>query len=432
MSNGVIIILCLIGIALSIFLNLKLDLSLGICAFVFAFLIGCLGMGLKFKEVVAMFPTSVYFQVLCLTLFFGFGVVNGTMNAVANHMLYATRNRPWMISFVLFAIGNCLGIIGCVPPAAGAILAVMIFTIAVPAGMHPLIGCAAAYGNNCGSFIPWGASGAIISATIAAQGYSDVAQPMSWKIFIFSVLASLLLVIICFFVFKGYNMRPLPNMEKPEPFSQLHKRNLIVICIVLFFAVVPGVLKGIIGGAFLTTLTNICDMQFLCLAGFLVCTVLKLADQKKVIAAVPWNTLLLLAGISTLMSVAVKAGAVEIITSWLSANVPAFLLPLFLCLLGGFLSAFSGGITTVFPMLAPMVPALVATTAMNPVYLFTGIVFGAHFTGMSPFSTGGAVFLSQCRDDSMAKKLVTGQLFVSLVGLVLGMVLITAATVIIG
>lgn len=425
MSSGTIVVLCLIGVAAAIFLNYKWNINMGVSALAFAMIIGVLCMGMKVKEVVALFPTSIYFQVMCLSLFFGWGVVNGTMKAVADHMLYATRNRPWMIAFVLLAISLLLGMIGCVPPAAGAIMAVMSFTVAVPAGLNPLIACATAFGNNSGSFILWGASGGIISATIAANGFEESAKSQTWAIFGLSVLLTIVVVVVCFFVWKGYKMNALHGLEKPAPFTKQQKTNLYVIGGVIFFAVVPGVLKTFIGGAFLKSLSGFCDMQVLCLIGFLICTFLKLGDQKAVIKAVPWNTLLLLAGISTLMSVATKAGVVDMITAWLSDTIPVILLPLFMCLLGGFLSAFSGGITTVFPMVAPIVPALVAATGASPMLLFLSTVLGAHFTSMSPFSTGGAVFMATCRDDAMAKKLVTGQLLVCLLAMVISMVFVT-------
>ncbi len=426
MVNGFLVVLCLIGVALAIFFNYKWNMHMGITALVFAFIIGVLFMGMRVKEVVALFPTSIYFQVMCLSLFFGWGVVNGTMNAIANHILYASRNRPWIIAFALFAISSLLGMIGCTPPAAGAIMAVMIFTVAVPSGMHPLIGCATGFGNNSGSFILWGASGGIISATIAANGYESTANSQTWIIFGLSMLLTAVVVVICFFLYKGYKMNAIPDMEKPAPFTQIQKTNLVVIACVIFLAVVPGVLKNFFGGVkIISTIAGFCDMQVLCLIGFMVCYFLKLAEGKEVIKAVPWNTLLLLGGISTLMSVATKAGAVEIITAWLASNVPVILLPLFCCLLGGFLSAFSGGITTVFPMVAPIIPALVTASGANPVLLFLATVLGAHFTSMSPFSTGGAVFLSTCRDDAMAKKLVTGQLLVCGIAMVVSMVFVT-------
>ena len=80
--NGTIVILCLIGVALAIFLSYKFNLQMGVSAMVFAFIIGVLFMGLRVKNVIAMFPTSVFFQVMSLSLFFGVGVVNGRMKAV--------------------------------------------------------------------------------------------------------------------------------------------------------------------------------------------------------------------------------------------------------------------------------------------------------------------------------------------------------------
>ena len=322
MSSGAIVILCLAGVALSIILNYKLSLNMGISALAFAFIIGCLFMGMKVKEVIALFPTSIFFQVMCLSLFFGYGVVNGTMGAIADHMLYACRRRPWMFTFMLMFIGFLLGFVGCTPPAAGAIMAVMAFTIAIPAGLNPLIACAVAFSNNSGSFV---LSGGIINATIAANGFESNSVSQTWIIYGMSMLLTVIVIVVFFFLFKGYKMSAIPDMKQPEPFTQTQITNLYVIGIVIFFAVVPGVLKGFIGGAFLTTLANFCDMQVLCIIGFLVCALLKLASQKDVIKAVPWNTLLLLSGISTLMSVAVVAGAVDMITGWLAANIPAVL-----------------------------------------------------------------------------------------------------------
>jgi len=426
--NGTIVILCLVGVALAIFLSYKFNLQMGISAMVFAFIIGVLFMGLRVKNVIAMFPTSVFFQVLALSLFFGVGVVNGTMEAVAKKMLYATRKKPYMLVFMLMIIGFALGILGCVPPAAGAILAVMGFTIAVPSGVDPLICASLGYSCNAGSFVRWGASGAIIDAKIAEQGYEAESGAFTWQIFAISAVVSILVIVICFFLWKGYKVKEVVGMEQPAPFTKEQKTTLILILCVVFFAVVPGMLvTWKIGGAFMKTFSGFCDIQVLCLIGFILAHFLKLAKPREVINACPWNTLILLAGISMLMAVAVQAGAVKIISDWLTATIPAWLLPFFMCLLGAFLSSFSGGITVVFPMVAPIVPALVESSggALNPMVLFLAAVMGAHFTGMSPFSTGGAVFMGMNRDESQAKRLVTGQLVVCLIGVVVGGIVLT-------
>ncbi|MBQ6670351.1 MAG: hypothetical protein IJM80_01810 [Firmicutes bacterium] len=426
--NGTIVILCLVGVALAIFLSYKFNLQMGISAMVFAFIIGVLFMKLRVKEVIAMFPTSVFFQVLSLSLFFGVGVVNGTMEAIAKKMLYATRKRPYMLVFMLMVIGFALGILGCVPPAAGAILAVMGFTIAVPSGVDPLICASLGYSCNAGSFIRWGASGAIIESTIASNGYEADAMGYTWSIFGLSVVISILVMVLCFFIWKGYRVKEIVGMEQPAPFTREQKGTLTLILVVVFFAVVPGMLvTWKIGGAFMKSLSGFCDIQVLCLIGFIIAHFLKLANPREVINKCPWNTLLLLAGISMLMSVGVKAGAIKIISDWLTATIPNWLLPFFMCLLGAFLSSFSGGITVVFPMVAPIVPQLVQSSggALNAMVLFLAAVLGAHFTGMSPFSTGGAVFMGMNRDESQAKRLVTGQLVVCLIGVVVGGIILT-------
>lgn len=426
MVNGSIVLLCLFGVALAIFLNYKWNLNMGISALVFSFIIGVLFLGMRVKEVIALFPTSVFFQVMSLSLFFGYGVINGTMDAIAKKLLYATRKKPYMIVFALMAVGFVLGILGCVPPAAGAILAVMSFSIAVPSGVNPLICASIGFSANAGSFVRWGASGAIIDATIAANEYETVSASYTWSIFAISVLITILVIMMCFFIWKGYKITEIVGMEKPKDFSPEHRKTLLLIGLVVFFAVVPGVFKTWkIGGSFVKSLAGFCDIQVLCLIGFIIAKFMNLADQRKVIGAVPWNTLILLAGISTLMSVAVQAGAVEIISGWLAGNVPTLQLPCFMCLLGGFLSAFSGGITTVFPMVAPIVPALVKASGANPMLLFLATVLGAHFTSMSPFSTGGSVFMGMNRDESIAKKLVTGQLVVCLVAIAISCMLAT-------
>ena len=79
------IIICLIGIALAIVLNYKFGVNMGVTGLAVAWIAGCIVMGLKVKDVVALWPNSVVFQLMSITLFFGFAVVNGTMQAIANH-----------------------------------------------------------------------------------------------------------------------------------------------------------------------------------------------------------------------------------------------------------------------------------------------------------------------------------------------------------
>lgn len=432
MVNGTIVILCLAGVFLSIFLSRKFDLQMGISTAVFAFIIGVLLLGLRVKEVVELFPTSVFFQVMSLSLFFGFGVVNGTMESIAKHLLWTSRKRPYMIVFVLTLIGFTLGALGCGASVTCVILAVMSFSIAIPLGVDPLICAAVSYTAGTGNLFRWCTGGSVVYGVIAANGFEAEAAGFTWAICATAGLLSLLLVITMFFLYKGYKVQSIVDLGQPAPLTSEQRKTFIVILCVVFLAIVPGILNTLIGGRFLTGLSDICDIQVLSLIGFIVCTFMNLADQKKVIASVSWNTLLLLSGISMLMGVAVNAGAVDIIAAWLSASVANWLLPCFFCLLGAFLSCFSSAIYVVFPLVAPMISATVDSSAANPMLLFCATLLGAYSTCMFPFGTAGAVFLGMNRNESISGKLFTGQLLVCLISVVIACIIVILMQMMIG
>ncbi len=423
MSASFIIAVCLLGIVIAIALGYKFGINMGVTGIVFAYIVGCFMMGMRVRDVVALWPNSVAFQLMSITLFFGFAVLNGTMQAVANHLLYAVRNQTWMIAFAIYFIAIILGALGCPPPAANAIMAVIGFSIGLPAGLHPvIIAWAVCHGANIGACLPWSASGSVVSTTIAAAGYETEANGMTWSFVIAFFLVSLLLLAVLYIVFKGNKLKNV-RVEKPEPFTSVHKKNLLIIGIVVALVVIPGMIPG------LKSFARLCDIQMLGMIGFIVCSLMKLADEKKVIKAVLWNTIILVGGISMLMSVATEAGVVEMMSSWLNNSVPAFAVTAFLCVLGGFLSFFSGGVNTVFPMLAPIVPSL-AVGGVKPVTLFIAILLGACYTAISPFSTGGAIFMSNCQDEKVRGTLIGRQL--GLAGYGLAATIILAMTGILG
>lgn len=422
MSSSAIIV-CMVGIVIAIALGYKFNVNMGVTGLVFAWIVGCLMMGLKVKEVVALWPNAVVFQLLSITLFFGFACCNGTMQAVADHLLYAVRNQSWMIGLAIFFIAIILGAIGCPPPAANAIMAVIGFSIGLPAGLHPvIIAWAVCHGANIGACMPWAASGAVVNSTIAANGFEAEAAGMTWEFFLAYFVITTVTLLVLYFILKGHKLSAI-RVEKPEPFTLIQKKNLVIVGIVVFLVVVPSMLSKIVKNPTLSFLASRLDIQMLSFAGFVICVLMKLADQKNVIKSVPWNTIILVGGIGTLMNVATQAGVVDLISGWLNSSVPEGLMVAFMTLLGGFLSFFSGGINTVFPMLAPIVATAVAGTAIKPVTMFIGILLGACYTALSPFSTGGAIFMSNCQDENVRGKLISWQLGLAALGLAISAIL---------
>ena len=50
----------------------------------FAYLLGCFGLGMTTKELIACWPTSTMFVILSVSLFYNFAAVNGTLEKVSS------------------------------------------------------------------------------------------------------------------------------------------------------------------------------------------------------------------------------------------------------------------------------------------------------------------------------------------------------------
>ena len=134
------------------------------------------------------------------------------------------------------------------------------------------------------------------------------------------------------------------------------------------------------------------------------------------------NTILLVAGVCFLMEIAKSAGMVEVIEGLFGSSVPKFLVGPFLCLIAGILSIFSSTWSVVLPLMYPLVPPLAAATGLNPVGLYSAILFGSNATGFSPFSTAGSMLVGLAPDE-LREAMIPRMIVLAVAMLVLTMVL---------
>lgn len=138
---------------------------------------------------------------------------------------------------------------------------------------------------------------------------------------------------------------------------------------------------------------------------------MKLADEKKVMALVPWNTLIMICGVGMLIALGVKLGVITQLSDWLANNVPVWLIPILICLISAIMSVFSSTLGVVTPTLFPIVPAIALASGLNPLVLFLCIVVGAQASAISPFSSGGSLILGSAPADVDKNQLFNQLLF---------------------
>ena len=226
----------ILAIALAIFLGYKTKINTGLFCIVFAYIIGCFVMGLKPKQVIGYWPTSTMFVILSVSLFYNFAAINGILEKMSGALLYACRKFPGLLPYALLAVAVILSVMGATYFTVLAFLAPITLVICDESRMDKLTGAVAI---NCGALaggnFPTSNLGVIFRglADTAFEASPDVAAVetfgMEMKIFLFSVLFSLVLVTIFRFGFKeNRNIGKGVTFKKPEVFTKDQKNQPVL------------------------------------------------------------------------------------------------------------------------------------------------------------------------------------------------------------
>lgn len=387
------------AIAISVIIGYKTSFNTGFFAMIFAYFVGGFAMGMSPKEIIDGWPVSTMFVIFSVSLFYNFALVNGTLEKTARYLLYAFRKFPGLLPFALYLASAGISALGAGFFTVMAFMAPITLLICEEAKMNKLIGAVAI---NCGAlsganFMTSG-SGIIFRGLMDEGGYTDVSFHYSAIIFVSSVIFSLLLITFFRYIPKGNrNIAPNASFCKPEPFTALQKKNLylmiIMIVVVLIFPILHIIFPSI---EIISFINSQVDVGLVAIIFSAIALFMKLASQKDVLAKVPWNTIIMICGVGMLINIAIIAGTINLLATWAGSSLPMWLVPIAFSIVGAIMSFFSSTLGVVCPALFPLVPALAATTGINPLVLFTSIVIGAQSSAISPFSSGGSLIMGSC------------------------------------
>lgn len=415
-------VLIVAAIALAVFLGYRTKINTGFFCIGFAYLIGCFLLGMKTKDLIAQWPTSTMFVILAVSLFYNFAAVNGTLEKLSGSLLYACRRFPGLLPYALFLVAVILSVMGAAYFTVLAFLAPITMAICEESKMDKLTGAAAI---NCGALaggnFPTAALGVVFRGLIDTAYETDPALAavdsfaVEIKIFGFAILFSLILITMFRFGIRANrSIGQGVVFQKPETFDAKQRTTFHLMLLMMIVVLVFPVLKMIFpSNAAIAAVSGKVDVGLVAMLFTVAALLLDLAPQKEVIAKVPWNTILMIAGAGMLIAVAVEAGTIEQLSAWIGSNVPVFLVPIAFSLVGAFMSFFSSTTGVVTPALFPLIPALAASTGLNPAVLFACTVLGAQSSAISPFSSGGSLILGSYGNDEERGKLFNRLMFVA-------------------
>lgn len=401
MSAATVLWLTLAALIISIFAGRKLKINIGIIAIFFAFVIGCFFCGHSISTVISYFPVRFTFMILSINFFFGFVIHNGTMEGIANRIVYASRKNTWLIPYMLFFTALVICGVGGGSVAATVIVGPIGYALAASIGFDSvLVAAAVNLGAVSVSLLPWSSYGSLLNGILQQTFEPDFSYGAGLRVSASMVLVFLISFTLFYFLWRGDKLKrksPAANMglEKPAPFTPVQKRTLGLLTVVLALVILVPVAKMLFPNPVTNWLASYCDIQFLSIAGGIVAVLLKVGDANEVLKRdIPWSLLVMACGVSMLVATATNEGIGPVLAGWLSNNIPSNAILGVVSLLASGISTVSDGVNVGVGTMSTMVPALSASTGIGMAALVNAMCMGQAMTSISPLSTGGAQILS--------------------------------------
>ena len=148
----------------------------------------------------------------------------------------------------------------------------------------------------------------------------------------------------------------------------------------------------------------------------LILILLKVGNEKTAIKKIPWGVLILISGVSVLMSVTKAMGGIDLLADILASMMNDITASPIMGLTAGLMSWFSSANGVVFPTLIPTVTKIAADVGGNitATELIIAIVGGATVAGISPLSTGGSLILAAYSQETDSSEKEEQSLFAKL------------------
>jgi hypothetical protein len=276
----------------------------------------------------------------------------------------------YIFSAVLAGIGP-----GTVPVMS--LMAVFTCSLAAEMKISPiLLSATSVLGAAAGGLTPVAPTGILGLSLAEEQGITGIEFPYALNM----VIAMTVYFIIIYIVLKGYKMKSAVQMSDVETiaFNKDQKITLAGMLILIIAVIFLGFDVGL--------------TSFTIAMGLLL---LKVADEKKSVASIPWGTLLMIGGINMMMSLVIQLGGIDLLATALSTLMNPITATGIMGLTAGMMSWFSSTSGVVMPTLIPTVTDVAANVGgVSAVALISAITNTASAAGMSPISTGGSMGLS--------------------------------------
>lgn len=386
----------LILLLVAIVIGFARNCNVGILSIAFAMILGVI-YKVNVSDIIAGFSSSLFIQMVGITYLFAIINGNGTLELLAKKMVGIVGNHTHLIPFVMFILGFIICAVGPGAIPSLAIVPVIAIPVAISAGVNPIMTAVIGdLGVMSGRMSPLTPESAVVRELMEEQGMKGNTIP----IMICLTVTALVVAVLVYIYYKGWHVDTSVHgkQEKIPKFNGHQWLSLL------------GLIVLAVGALFLSWNVG--------LTGFLVGTILIVlgsGEEKKAIAAIPWNVILMVMGVGILMNIISLSGGIDIMVAALEKIMNQRTASMIMAVAAGIMSFFSSGLGVVFPTLIPTASGLSASLGVDAIQMVAVIVIGGTVSGFTPISTTGALIMAGvAQQENAEERFSQNRLFVEL------------------
>ncbi|MBM4188292.1 MAG: C4-dicarboxylate ABC transporter [Gemmatimonadetes bacterium] len=376
----------LAALVVAIGLSMATRLNIGVVAIGFAWLIGTFVAQWPADQIVAGFPSSLFLTLTGVTLLFAIAETNGTLSALSVRALRPLGRSQTLFPWALFLLAGLVSSLGPGAIISVALIVPMAMAMGGSIGAPPfLTALMVANGANAGAMSPLSSVGIIANSRMAEVGLGG----HEGTVWLANFAAHLLVSIAGYALFR----RPAANAPADPPTSEpLSRAQLVTIA---------GILAWVIGAVGFKL--NV-GLSAFAAAGILIA--FRSADEAAALRRIPWGVIVMVTGVSVLISVLERTGGMDLFSAGLSRLATAETINGVVAFVTGLVSSYSSTSGVVLPAFLPTAPDLVARLGGgDPLAVALSINVGSSLVDVSPLSTLGALCVATQADATDARRL---------------------------
>jgi di/tricarboxylate transporter len=439
-------VISLSALILALALSSISAINVGFLAIVLAWVVGVYAGSMTVDQVIAGFPVSLFLTLVGLTLLFSMAQVNGTLDRITHKAVSRAAGTPGVIPFVFFILTSVLAAIGPGHIAATALMAPLAMAAAGRYGIPPLLmAIMVANGASSGSLSPIAPTGVVVEGITTKIGMGDV----RWAIYLNNFVAHTAIAWTGYLLLGGWRLlrkaplkgvpyaavaaggrftgrqdeavavaadagrpsteptadagRPStePTADVGRPFTERQNEG--------------GALDwkqwltcGVIAALVASVIFLKFNVGMAAFAGAVILTFARAADETTAVKAMPWGVIMMVCGVTLLVSIVEKNGGMALFSGFLARLATPVTVTAVAAFFSGLISIYSSTIGVVLPALLPTVPGLIAKIGGgNPLAIVSSMIVGGHLVDVSPLSTLGALCLAAAPPGTNERKLFT-------------------------